>query len=156
MSAPATSLGIVWRKTTNPAIVSLPRLYLTHLYKIIIQCFCSFSVAQTCPKLDSDPGNGRLLCTQTLEYNAVICHIKCDPGFFFVSGINNYVTCGPDSYYKWSHRLVNATARIPTCTRKLTKKAAVCGLLYNLTFTSESASMQFRTRYLFTATYNLI
>ncbi|ELT94724.1 hypothetical protein CAPTEDRAFT_223058 [Capitella teleta] len=74
--------------------------------------------AQSCPKLEASFSEGHLSCSQVIEYNAATCHIRCNPGFYFVSGVNNYVTCGPDTSYEWSHRLVNKTARIPTCTEE--------------------------------------
>ena len=40
-------------------------------------------------------------------------------GYFFVSGENNYVTCGSGSAFEWSHQRVNKTARIPACTSKI-------------------------------------
>ncbi|XP_013400283.2 sushi, von Willebrand factor type A, EGF and pentraxin domain-containing protein 1 [Lingula anatina] len=73
---------------------------------------------KTCGDIDEKPDNGFLECKRNDEYNGAVCIIKCDPGFFFVSGINNYITCGAGTDFVWSHQVVNASARIPACTRE--------------------------------------
>ena len=76
------------------------------------------AVVRTCEQLDQRPNNGFLTCRYTEHTNGYICFIKCLDGHFFVSGINNYVTCGSATNFEWSHRVVNKTARIPACTSK--------------------------------------
>ncbi|XP_013393617.1 sushi, von Willebrand factor type A, EGF and pentraxin domain-containing protein 1 [Lingula anatina] len=74
---------------------------------------------KTCQSLTDDmPANGFLECKHSDRENSDICHVKCNRGYFFVSGINNYVTCGTDTDFIWSHRVINNTARIPPCTRE--------------------------------------
>ncbi|ELU06031.1 hypothetical protein CAPTEDRAFT_219902 [Capitella teleta] len=70
---------------------------------------------KSCPPLDDKVGGGNLICSEYEEYNSNKCKINCNAGYFFVSGVNNYVSCGPSTQYEWSHQLVNKTAAIPNC-----------------------------------------
>ncbi len=53
--------------------------------------------------------------------------IHCNPGYDFVSDMNpgvpnnNYLTCGPETQFEWSHQRVNKSATVPGCTGNLTE-----------------------------------
>jgi CUB/sushi domain-containing protein len=75
-------------------------------------------LAKTCQELTDSVDNGNLACTKNDEFNSEMCKITCNDGYFFVSGNNNYVTCGPGSDFQWSHQRGNQTNRIPGCTEE--------------------------------------
>ena len=97
----------------NHSKVSKPRLFAWPLSLMNIVCI---SEKMSCPELQQKPKNGKLNCRYTERTNGNICFVQCMKGHFFVSGENNYVTCGAESEFEWSHRRVNKTARIPACT----------------------------------------
>ena len=73
---------------------------------------------RSCEEITQIPANGNLSCRYTEDTNGYICHISCDETYFFVSGVNNYITCGSETDFMWSHQVMNSTARLPSCTKE--------------------------------------
>ena len=84
----------------------------------VLYVYIFMAETQKCPVLEDRPGHGYVRCQNIEEENSKMCFIGCEPGYFFVSGQNNYLTCGPSTGFVWSHKRANHKAVLPSCTRK--------------------------------------
>jgi len=76
------------------------------------------NMTRTCEPLGQLPEHGKTICNYNEEQNGYICRFECERTYFFVSGLNDYVTCGAETDFVWSHQLLNHTAKLPACTKE--------------------------------------